>query len=238
MSLESLVSGLLPGTGYISGFADLRGLLHPNFSAYHSAFVIGKRLDDGIIDSLNPGGPTPEYHELYLQTNELLDNLTRRISQTLNGLGIKNLPMAAAGSKDAAYYLEDYPKTLRMSFSHKMAATRAGLGWIGKTDLFISKTYGPRVRLASVLLASEVEHKTEPVTKSLCGVCRACVDACPAGAANGKLWNVNTDRDEFYDVFKCRDMAQDLSRKNLGLDSRICGICVSACPVGKKTRSL
>ena len=29
---------------------------------------------------------------------------------------------------------------LRYDISHKMVATRAGLGWIGKTDLFVSKS--------------------------------------------------------------------------------------------------
>jgi len=37
------------------------------------------------------------------------------------------------------------------SFSYKTAATRAGLGWIGKCDLFVSRELGPAVRLWSVL---------------------------------------------------------------------------------------
>jgi epoxyqueuosine reductase QueG len=238
MSVETRILELIPKTDdYISGFADLRGLLHPKFSDYPSAVVIGKKLDDRIIDDLNPNGPTPEYYSLYCQTNDLLDNLISRISQTLNSLSIKNLPMVASGSRDAVYYLQDYPSTLRMGFSHKMAATRAGLGWIGKTDLFISKVFGPRVRLATVLVGQSLKTSLPPVEESSCGECRACVNACPAKAANGKLWNIRTDRDEFYDVFKCRDKAQALSQKNLNLDARVCGICVSVCPAGKRTKA-
>ena len=38
-----------------------------------------------------------------------------------------------------------------------MIATRAGLGWIGKTDLFISKDIGARLRLVSILIDRPVK---------------------------------------------------------------------------------
>src|ERR1019366_2714391 len=34
-------------------------------------------------------------------------------------------------------------------FAHKTAATRAGLGWIGKTGLFVSPEAGTKLRLAT-----------------------------------------------------------------------------------------
>jgi len=56
----------------------------------------------------------------------------------------------------------------------------------------------------------------------------------PAGAANGKLWDINIDRDEFYDAFKCRDKAKELSLAATGQDNdEICGICVAVCPAGR-----
>ena len=53
---------------------------------------------------------------------------------------------------------EDYMEGLNklkvkiVDISHKMVATRAGLGWIGKADLFISSRFGPRLRLVSILI--------------------------------------------------------------------------------------
>jgi epoxyqueuosine reductase QueG len=47
--------------------------------------------------------------------------------------------------------------------SHKMVATRAGLGWIGKTDLFVSNKYGPRVRLASIRIDAPVSSINKPI---------------------------------------------------------------------------
>jgi epoxyqueuosine reductase QueG len=115
-----------------------------------------------------------------------------------------------------------------------MVATRAGLGWIGKTDLFISMEFGPRLRLVSILLKSPVESKISPVNTSRCGKCSICVETCPANAANGKLWDITVDREEFFDAFKCRKQCAEFGRSRLGIDARICGICVAACPVGQK----
>jgi epoxyqueuosine reductase QueG len=112
-----------------------------------------------------------------------------------------------------------------------MVATRAGLGWIGKTDLFISREFGPRLRLVSILLKTPVKPKLKPVDMSRCGNCSICVDICPAKAANGKLWDITVDREVFYDPWKCRNQCAEFGMNRLGLDVRICGICVAACPI-------
>ena len=55
-------------------------------------------------------------------------------------------------------------------FSHKKAAVRAGVGFIGKSCLFISHKYGPRVRLGTVFTdASMATVCNQP--ESLCGAC-------------------------------------------------------------------
>ena len=128
---------------------------------------------------------------------------------------------------------ENYKLTLRTPVSHKMIGTRAGLGWIGKTDLFISKKFGPRLRLVSLLTDYPLEITELPIDKSRCGKCDDCVVSCPANAATGMLWNVKTDRDLFFDAHKCRSKCRELTRNRLDLDSATCGICVSVCPIGR-----
>ena len=118
---------------------------------------------------------------------------------------------------------------------NKMVATRPGSGWIGKTDLFISKQFGPRLRLVSILLKTPVKSKSKPVNISCCGNCNICVDSCPAKASNGKLWNITVDREEFFDPWKCH--CAEFGRTRLGMDARICGICVAVCPIRQKTTS-
>ncbi len=230
--LENILkSHLVPADDYIYGFADLNGLIDKKFERFRYGISIGKRLDDKIIDRII-NGPTMEYYLYYNQINEELSVLSRKIAGDLNNNDIKTIeiePTVTTGDHDATYL-----KTLKTDLSHKMVATRAGLGWIGKTDLLISKKFGPRLRLVSILLETPVILKSEPINKSRCGTCKTCIDICPAKAATGKLWNTSVIREEFFDPWKCRKKCAEFGKTKLGVDARICGMCVAACPAGQK----
>jgi epoxyqueuosine reductase QueG len=170
---------------------------------------------------------------LYHRTNKDLNALANEISGLLGRHGIGNL--AVPSTLGESEIDSEYGRTLRYSFSHKMAATRSGLGWIGKTGLLVTGRFGPRVRLATVLAENGIEAPGVPVTESRCGSCVVCVEKCPAKAANGRPWSAGMDRDEFYDAFRCRDMCRKLSSESLREEISICGICVSVCPWGKRT---
>ncbi|MCX6006440.1 MAG: 4Fe-4S dicluster domain-containing protein [Chloroflexi bacterium] len=231
--IVEIISKRIPDDGWhIWGFADLSGLLHERFKGYSHGITIGKRLDDAIMDSVVKG-PNIQYYDLYKQTNAYLSDLVTGLASDIEGLGVKGLVIRPNSSPDLDRS-PDYSRTLRHRFSHKMVGTRAGLGWIGKTDLFISRKFGPRLRLASILVDYHLRPLASPLEKSLCGKCNICVDACPAGAASGKLWNTRIDRDEFYDAFKCQQKAKELSSEWRKQDDEICGICIAVCPVGKK----
>jgi epoxyqueuosine reductase len=231
MMKEIIEGNLVPRENYIVGFADLKGLLPYKFKAYPYGISIGQRLDDKIIDAIQEG-PTLAYLDHYNRINEVLSSVSSKIKASLNKQGIKSAiikPTISTGSKAYEKYLE----TLTTEVSHKMVATRAGLGWIGKTDLFISPKFGPRLRLVSILVDKKISANGIPINKSKCGKCRICVEKCPADAATGRLWNFNVYRDEFFNAYKCREKCGELARSKLNVDKRICGICVSVCPVGR-----
>ena len=231
MKIANVVRKIIPDDGeHIYGFADLTGLLHPRFRGYDYGIVIGKKLEDRVVDSVI-NGPTMEYYNQYIDTNNYLAGLVKELADDLKALGIKSL--ALNPTTNDAYRADDYDRTLRHTFSHKMVATRAGLGWIGKTDLFISKKWGPRMRLASLLVDYPLKPSSPPIDESHCGMCSLCVEACPAKAASGQLWNIHTDRDQFYSARKCKETANRLTLERIGKDMRLCGICVSVCPVGQ-----
>jgi epoxyqueuosine reductase QueG len=224
---------LLPAENFIFGFADLTGLLQNKFTGFNYGISIGLRLDSVIVEKII-NGPTPEYYLHYKKANEDLAWLTEKICGELNTNEIETFnisPTVSTSDLDTIYF-----NSLRTDLSHKMVATRAGLGWIGKTDLFISREFGPRLRLVSILLKSPVKSKSRPINISKCGKCNICVGICPAKAANGKLWDITVEREEFFDPFKCRRQCAEFGRTRLGMDARICGICVAACPVGQKKR--
>jgi epoxyqueuosine reductase len=231
MSIETIVRGTISDPNYIFGFSSLKGLLNKKFSGYNYGITIGRKLDDVIIDQLNEG-PTKDYYLHYLQINSELQEIGKKLSDKLTVMNIKNIlikPTVSDEEYDAAI-----ENNMTHEFSHKMAATRAGLGWIGKTDLFISKKFGPRIRMTTIITSKPINISGKTIDESKCGNCRICVDACPAGAANGRLWNINVKRDEFYDARKCRNKCRELANKNISKDISICGICVSVCPIGKK----
>jgi epoxyqueuosine reductase len=153
----------LPAENYIWGFADLSGLLKNKFKGFGYGISIGRKLDYSIVDKIIDG-PTLEYHSHYRQINKDLDLLTKNISEDLNKHNIETLNIdttVSTSELDSVYF-----NSLRTDLSHKMVATRAGLGWIGKTDLFISKKFGPRLRLVSILLKTPVVPESDPVNSS------------------------------------------------------------------------
>ena len=63
--------------------------------------------------------------------------------------------------------------------------------------------------------------------------CDACMDACPANAIQGNLWEAGMPRTALVDVSACQQTAGDPSQKTLGRRATICGRCFAACPYTK-----
>ncbi|UCE75456.1 MAG: epoxyqueuosine reductase [Methanomassiliicoccales archaeon] len=215
---------------YIIGFSYLEGLLPKKYESLVYGITIGIKLDDKIIDKIVKG-PTLEYARHYNRTNNTLNKVALEVKNILTGHRRKAaIIKSTLDTKEEKNY-PNYYETLSVDFSHKTAATRSGLGWIGKTALFVSPRYGPRMRLVTVLTSQKMETG-QPVKKSLCGDCDICVKKCPAQASNGRLWSVDMQREDFFDAFSCRSTAKELTKKRLKKDDALCGICVAVCPIG------
>ncbi len=204
------------------GFAYLGDILNNGVDELTHAISIGVRLNPTVVDSI-ANGPNQEYCEEYKAVNKQLDQVTARIIDEIKREGYRAAPIPASKRTD---YVE-----LRGEFPHKTAATRAGIGWIGKSSLLVTKRNGPRIRLATILTDCPLESD-EPIEKSFCGKCTRCIDACPAGAIIGGMWNPGLERKKMVDVHRCDHWKVEKYQEYC--NGHICGICVSVCPFGKR----
>lgn len=217
---------------YEYGFAKLTGLLHGRYQQYNYGVSILRQLDDRIVDSI-ADVPNRAYFEHYSEINAELNAKVSEIAAKLCARGYESEAVTATVDDKALKNV--YRDTLSFPVSHKLVATRAGLGWIGKTDLLISKRFGPRVRLASILTHEPLPDAT-PVDESQCGSCSLCVALCPAKAASGESWNVNVPREVFFNAEQCRGYCRKTCAEVLGEEISLCGRCVCVCPRGIRMR--
>jgi epoxyqueuosine reductase len=188
------------------------------------AVSIGIALTPAIIAAVERG-PTAAYFAEYKRVNAALSSAAQGMASLLRDHG---------GAAESVRPTEG-PKSRTFDwtnagvFAHKTAATQAGLGWIGKTAIFVSPRLGPWVRLATVFTDADLPVG-EPITEGGCGGCRRCVDACPAGAGRDVRWRAGMPRDELLDVVACMRENEAHGGEAGGL----CGMCVAACPFGRR----
>lgn len=114
-------------------------------------------------------------------------------------------------------------------FSHKAAATCAGLGSVGRHGLLNHPEHGPHVVWATIVTNAPLVV-SEPVLESDCGSCGSCVAACPGGAISGRLWRRDDGMVRLVDVEKCRTVLDENERAT---GRRVCGRCAVACATAR-----
>jgi epoxyqueuosine reductase len=198
------------------------------------AISLGLGLTHGVVDNLVTRDPAvlASYHNLYTTVNQTLDRVALLVAKRLEGEGYKTFPVPASQSL--------LPDKLHGLVSHKLVAHLAGLGWIGKSCLLITRKFGPRVRFATILTTAPLPADSTLVEPE-CGRCRACVDICPAAAITGKPFNPEEDRKVRFQARACKEYT-DTYQKELGYQfpssSTVCGLCVYICPKGRRKEKL
>ncbi len=184
------------------------------------ALSIGVKLSDAVLKTID-GAPSFVYFQHYRTANTKLDQIAFTLAREIEKAGFWAMPVAASQSlgKNNPY---------RGILSHKTAAVLSGLGFVGKSGLFLSKEYGSKVRLATVLTDMPLTNAF-PLIENGCGNCTACQTACPAGAIFGTL--PTTDGERNFDAEKCsrymKEHFQDVGRGS------VCGVCIKVCPKNK-----
>ncbi len=163
--------------------------------------------------------PSIVYSELYNTANRLLDDIGYKLANYLNHLGRQGFFFPRDGYGNISILVEK-PEA---AFSHVLAGRYAGLGTIGYNHTLLTKEYGPRVRLVSVI--TDIALPPDPVLKTeLCIKCEICKKCCPTSAFT-TTGNLIADMDKK----KCAEQHAKLR----GLYRYPCGICIKVCPIGE-----
>src|SRR4030042_6596016 len=134
----------------IIGFANLKGIPSDNRDGFPVGVSIGVTLSPKIISEIGEG-PTNLYVEECLRLDVVLDRIGQATVGFLTTNGYKAKRQATTNITGTKY-----PPNFTTALPHKTVATRAGLGWIGKCALLITKQFGSAVRMGSVLTDADL----------------------------------------------------------------------------------
>ncbi len=192
----------------VVGFAGLHGHMSGEISHLETAvsIAIDRRLNEDTLT--------------------ILMKLQKRTVRFLKSRGFRTLAIPPDSDRKKGTFISK----LYSLFNHKMAATSAGLGWIGKNGLLINPDFGPRLSLATVLTDAALEPD-RPVENSRCGDCTLCMQYCPSKAITGLEWSRSSPFVELVRLNACRSHKE---AKRLTEGKPNCGLCINICPYGRK----
>jgi epoxyqueuosine reductase QueG len=207
------------------GAAELKDFLTPQDEAgqrFPFAISFAIPMKSQIMVSISTG-PNQAYADEYAKVNNRINELSEALAAGIKIRGFRSQPLAASRRTDTV--------NIKGDFAQKTAATRAGLGWIGRHCQLITRPFGSWVRLGTVFTDMELPCGP-PIERHFCGRCTRCVEACPAKALKGNAWHPGLSREEILDVRACdRWKREHYFQYHEGQN---CGICSAVCPYGLK----
>ncbi len=147
-----------------------------------------------------------DYHGVM---RRMLKELARQI-ETLGGPGVQ-----ARGAVDSSPIFEREP------------SARAGVGWIGRNTMLLSRAFGPWLLLGEVVTTLEIPPDT--AARDHCGSCTRCLDACPTNAFTAPR-QLDARRCLSWMTIEARGDIPEEHREAMGDRLFGCDVCLDACP--------
>lgn len=196
------------------GFADVDGLAKQFIDLPNGISLVLKLPKETI--QLVKNEEYEEYWKSFHRSIGQLTKISHKGERYIKSLGYNAFALTMKRNEC------DMEKLLSI-LPYKTIATKAGLGWIGRSALFVTPEFGSAVALGAILTDMPLKHDM-PITDSECDDCTNCQEACPVGAINPQKWNDRLNREDIIDIETCREYIIEQYKAGLG-----CTKCMSEC---------
>ena len=179
------------GVANIERFKDAPPMMSPTsiFPEARSVIAIARRIPRGSLRGIEEGTYWPSY--TYFGYHGLLNTWFRpkvayEIACLIEDHGWEaalNYPGVPQRHPDARdHSVKPVRGQSNVQMQVRIAAQAAGIGEISWSKVFMTKEFGTRVRLETILTDAPLEPDPIMPSGTICDRCMSCVKACPSGA--------------------------------------------------------
>jgi epoxyqueuosine reductase len=217
--LRWLAAGRQAGMAYMERHAEARE--HPRSILEDARSVVVVSVVYGHNESAGPP-PSPKQGKIarYARGADYHAVLHGRLEDLLGWLRTERPGVTGRAVVDTAPLLE------------RDFARLAGLGWIGKNTMLISRRLGSFTFLGALLVDIELDYDASH-TADHCGSCTRCLEACPTEAFVGP-YQLDSRRCISYWTIEHRGIIPDERASQLDGWVFGCDICQEVCPWNRK----
>lgn len=210
----------------LAGIGDVRAGLAKEFK--HLPTAISMAIEHPpVTECLVEEKGVMAYTNQFLMIDARLEKIQQKTARFLRSQGWKAFVIPPDTDKQDPRFAA----RLYYLFPHKTAATCAGLGWVGKNGLLVTRAYGARLSWATVLTDAPLTVCDAPYLVGQCKACQRCAEICPAQAISAEEWVRESSGQSKIDTRAC---AAQLGENYQALGSYICGLCIMVCPLCRK----
>jgi ferredoxin len=195
--ISELISELKNSGANLVKTVDISMLPEKENRGYSAAILIGIILSPEFI--LGFSNETITVPSEYWEKEDLTQELAEWAADFIALKGYKAFAQSDGNLING--HFEEATKT--SALPHKKIAVLSGLGWIGKSNLFITEEYGSALCMCTVLTNAPLPTENRQIIMPKCSGCTVCKDICPAKVIHSTTWEPGMNRDLIVDVYRC-----------------------------------